>query len=471
MKNKFFHTIQRGVRMLAICMFVMSCSDSDDIIDPTNPEEVKSILNSATKEWGIASDKIVSHMKGYNQLNVKEKGMLQFKVPNGESNISYQLDNNGNLCATVIMIPLSSAVSDINSLISGYSYVGELDGGKVYENQKDNTMAIIWQPIEYESTYTAIGFAPIRYNSFESILPISVTTTSEAKVEGYRATMSAKVSGVSSDVEVGFIYGMTPYLSEISGKKVSTTSHDVFTLEALGLIDDETYYYRPYAVVDGTYYIGKVKSFETDILTYVINGRTFNMIKVEGGTMPPFSMMQTEIDPTSDLQIGKENFGKMDCKAADQIMTKAELRQFIGGINEKTGLNFRLPTPNEWKFAASGGIKSKGYIYSGSDNISDVAWYSGNSEKKAHDIALKAPNELGFYDMSGNYAEICSEKECDVDGDRYGGYWNSSATNCKPTSYTVDPTAGNFSNSRLSNKNATDLSTGTVRLVYSRQEE
>ena len=80
----------------------------------------------------------------------------------------------------------------------------------------------------------------------------------------------------------------------------------------------------------------------------------------------------------------------------------------------------RLPTEAEWEFAARGGNKSKGYKYSGSDNIDEVAWYSDNSGHKTHPVGTKQPNELGIYDMTGNIFEWCS----DWYGEKYYGQSN-----------------------------------------------
>jgi formylglycine-generating enzyme required for sulfatase activity len=99
---------------------------------------------------------------------------------------------------------------------------------------------------------------------------------------------------------------------------------------------------------------------------------------------------------------------------------------FLERLNAQTGKNYRLPTEAEWEYAARGGKHKSPYMYSGSNNVDEVAWYEGNSGGKNHVVGGKKPNTLGIYDMSGNSAELCSD-------------WWSIATYYSASNGAVDP--------------------------------
>jgi hypothetical protein len=132
-------------------------------------------------------------------------------------------------------------------------------------------------------------------------------------------------------------------------------------------------------------------------------------------------------NPSRNRDPGRDNF------PVDQVSWRDVTNNFIPRLNELTGKNYRLPTEAEWDFAARGGNKSKGFAYSGSDNIDDVAWYIGNvTNESSHEVGTKLPNELGIHDMSGNVPEWVSDRETVNNAERRiqrGGGHNSRLEN------------------------------------------
>ena len=231
---------------------------------------------------------------------------------------------------------------------------------------------------------------------------------------------------------------------------------------------------------------------------YTVNGVSFKMVNVDGGT---FTMGATDDqsnddeNPAHQVTLSSYSIGETEVtqelwvavmgsnpsyftssngytnhlqRPVEQV-TWNDCQEFITKLNQLTGKTFRLPTEAEWEYAARGGNKSKGYKYAGSNTIDDVAWYAINAynvestdpDYGTHTVGTMAPNELGLYDMSGNVFEWCQDwygeyssgvqvnptgPSTGVNRVRRGGSWQQSARRCRVSARDPYYGGGKYSN-------------------------
>ncbi|CDC65336.1 putative uncharacterized protein [Bacteroides sp. CAG:770] len=181
---------------------------------------------------------------------------------------------------------------------------------------------------------------------------------------------------------------------------------------------------------------------QSNELVIEVNGVKFKMIYVQGGT---FQMGATDEQigasgdeypahkvTLSDYYIGQYEVTQELWKAVMGTNPSAntdnpqlpvenicwdDCQTFIAKLNSLTGKKFALPTEAQWEYAARGGEKARGLLFSGSDFSNEVAWFDKTG---TNPVGQLLPNELGIFDMSGNVYEWCS--------DFYGDYTEEEQT-------------------------------------------
>ena len=240
----------------------------------------------------------------------------------------------------------------------------------------------------------------------------------------------------------------------------AVTSSDITMLYNYLLNNDDTYLATSDVNGDGNVTSADVTAVYSILLgdsqqipeyiDFTVNGVTFRMIYVKGGTFTMGNDNNASESPAHSVTLTDFYMAETECTQAlwkaiypeysyfaevgDQKPCNgqwySEILQFVEALNNylhasgalAANKNFMLPTEAQWEWAARGGVKSEGYTYAGSNNIDAVACYGGREEDWTHaisatppdSVATKFPNELGLYDMSGNVEEWCQ--------DWYGNY-------------------------------------------------
>ena len=225
-----------------------------------------------------------------------------------------------------------------------------------------------------------------------------------------RVVLTGKLNKADgSEVEVKLINtsnGNTLFTEQLKNSTNSTALKDAVVL----ITKNKSVYYKNLPVPEGMVYV-KGGWFEMGSNNGGSEEKPVHRVYVDDFYISKYEVTFAEYDrfceatgrsKPDDMGWGRGNRSVIFVSWYDAV-------EYCNWLSRQTGKHYRLPTEAEWEYAARGGNKSRGYKYSGSDNINRVAWYDGNSNDRTHPVGTKQPNELGIYDMSGNLWEWCSD--------------------------------------------------------------
>lgn len=251
--------------------------------------------------------------------------------------------------------------------------------------------------------------------------------TPNCTIEEIMRFIVGDVRRTSNNQQIPFYYGSLEYpfylaksdnlpslkpLPEQTRIKAITTENQAVEIPGMIFVQGGTYNMGDFLGIDLTnlplhevtvnsFYIGKYEVSQKDFAD-------LNSLRYEEGSLP---QKLTWFDAIRYCNRKSEEEGLNPCYSYYGTTDAKKWTTLVLPATEKVlwdrfANGYRLPTEAEWEFAARGGIHSKGYNYSGSHNLAEVAWTRDNATE-THPVGTKQANELGIYDMSGNLSEWC----------------------------------------------------------------
>ena len=370
--------------------------------------------NELSKWWNQLVDALkYTHQQGVIHRDIKPSNIF--------------IDKHGN----VKLLDFGIAKIEENS---GHTQTGVAMGTRIYMSPEQ-----VRDPKRVKAATDSYSLAVTFVHLLTGKAPYDTTTSSDFDIQMSIVTQPLDLGGLPRDWQEFLM----PYLEKDAGKRPELKHFTESGAKQMAetrnsVVEPHSYIASNEATV--------IESSETDKspltsvyrvqkdLVFQVNGISFTMKFVEGGTFQMgavyrlFSEVSKDESPVHSVDLDDFFIGETvvtqelwvavmgnnpshfigDNLPVEKVSWE-DCQEFIRKLNQLTGKTFRLPTEAEWEYAARGGNRSEGFVYAGGDNISDVAWYDGNSKSGTHPVKSKMANELELYDMCGDVWEWCQD--------------------------------------------------------------
>lgn len=425
--------------MMVFCSFINACSNDDDFIEqeqipPTGEVSIHTIpMNFIGDVVTFESEVGQSPTRATTSSSWKNGDKIYITFYNGSflvpgeatynSSSGWSVSYDGELttgtdrkCEVRYFVNATFANSSLVSLNSNSEIYEDVNGAYTFDNGSLTVQATL-SPKTGRIRFTGTQGDKIHTTG------ISVYTTFAPAINTFSSSDAMITSTVSSDGSTPYIYGVFSDSDRRIGLVGSDFAYTRTCTSNILEAGESGYMAIPSESAHNNWRNGLyVKASDVE----------FKMIPVAGHSGGLFLIGETEV---TEALYKCVNGTSSTSKLPISNISPSTMISWIEKINNQTKLNFSLPSQEQWLYAAKGGNKSQGYTYSGSNIPGDVAWYAANCSSKQN-VKTKTPNELGIYDMSGNVAEMSSQKHQYYTTEHYyygGGYTNTSSS-CKVTS-------------------------------------
>ena len=250
-----------------LCMaigLVTSCSiDNNDLFvdahpDINNRESVEALLSLLSNNWGSSKTAVKEDQHKYLFLLSEDSDFLKYTNINGSFFLSYYFKDD-KLATSLLLIPSENSTVLASQKLSGYEYLGDMDGAAVYTSE--SAIASVLNCDYDGKQYFAIGLTPSdgRYNLFETIDPITVTTCPATSITTTSLSLNGSFTGMTDNPVAYIKYSFSEDMSSGIVKKCAIIDHS-FSYNLTGLKPNQTIYYYAYIVDEGITYEGNIES-------------------------------------------------------------------------------------------------------------------------------------------------------------------------------------------------------------------